>query len=132
MCEIFYSTAKNLAREKRQNFAQLPWTRRHSESRNFETAQHIDKQKPYRLGAVASLKSLAIENMTPHFWPMSILVKRLDGMNQDTTWYAAGIRLGTVDIVLDGDPLLPQKGAQQPHFSVHCSGWHPRTPAFYQ
>jgi len=26
----------------------------------------------YRLGAVASLKFLAIENMTPRFWPMSI------------------------------------------------------------
>jgi len=27
----------------------------------------------YRLGAVGSLKFLGIENMTTHFWPMSVM-----------------------------------------------------------
>ena len=33
----------------------------------------------YRLAAVACLKFLAIENMSPTFRPMSIIAKRLDG-----------------------------------------------------
>ena len=41
----------------------------------------------YRLGAVASLNFLAIENMTPHFWPMSCLLRHSGWMDQDITWY---------------------------------------------
>jgi len=105
-----------------------------------------------RLGAVASLKFLAIDNMPPHFsahtntntnknlysakfvdkmrqrrcllWPNG-------WMDQDTTWYG-GTGLGLGDIVLDGDPAPPHtERAQHPHFSVHCFGPHPCRPAFY-
>ena len=40
---IFLPNPYNLAAET-SNFAELPPTRRQSEARNFETAQHIDKQ----------------------------------------------------------------------------------------
>jgi len=39
----------------------------------------------YCLGAVASLKLLTIENMTPHFWPY--ILRHNAWMDQDTTWY---------------------------------------------
>jgi len=39
--ENFYAASEKLAGEKRQ----ISPTRRQSEARNFETAQHIDKQK---------------------------------------------------------------------------------------
>jgi len=42
---IFYTTPKNFGAEKTSNFAELPPTRHQSEARNFETAQHINKQK---------------------------------------------------------------------------------------
>jgi len=41
----FYPTLKNLE-GKTSNLAELLPTRRQPEARNFETAQHIDKQKP--------------------------------------------------------------------------------------
>jgi len=71
------------------------------------------------LGAVASQKILAIENMTPQFWPMPI--RHHDWTDQDTTWYTA-VRLGPGDIVFDGDPAPPRKGAQQrpPFGSLLC------------
>jgi len=37
-----------------------------------------------------------------------------------------GVGLGPGDIVLDGDPAPPWKGAQQPHFSAHFAlAWSP-------
>jgi len=42
-CEILLPPLKLLA-GKTSNFAELPPTRRQSEARNFETAEHIDKQ----------------------------------------------------------------------------------------
>jgi len=42
------------------------------------------------------------------------------------------VGLGPGNIVLDGDPAPPPcKGAQQLPLLVHCSGPHPRIPAFY-
>jgi len=42
-------------------------------------------------------------------------------MDQDATWYEVGLVPG--DIVLDGVPVLPLKGAQQPpYFSAHRCG----------
>ena len=67
----------------------------------------------YRLGAVASLKFLAIENMPSHF-SAHIYYGQTAGWIRiplDTEVF-----LGPGDIVLDGDPSLspPHKGAQQP------------------
>jgi len=44
------------------------------------------------LGAVASVKFLAIENMPPHFFG-SCLLWRNGWMDQDTTWYGGTPRL---------------------------------------
>jgi len=52
---FFYPTPKNLAGET-SNFADLLPTRRQSEARNFETAQHIDKRKPDVSYTINSLK----------------------------------------------------------------------------
>jgi len=43
--EIFLPHLEKVWRGKTSNFAELSLTRRQSEARNFETAQHIDKQK---------------------------------------------------------------------------------------
>jgi len=45
-CENFCYPSQKLWQGKISNFAELPRTRRQSEAHNFETAQHIDKQKP--------------------------------------------------------------------------------------
>jgi len=42
--KTFYPTLKNVG-GKTSNFADISPTRRQSEARNFEKAQHIDKQK---------------------------------------------------------------------------------------
>jgi len=41
---------------KTSNFAELPSTRRQSEARNFEKAQHIDKQNPGVSSTINALK----------------------------------------------------------------------------
>jgi len=75
----------------------------------------------YRLGSVASLNFLAIENtcMPPTFRPMSIIAKRLD---------ISGYR----DIEFDGDPAPPPcKGAQQfPTFRPTALARMPAGPHF--
>jgi len=60
---------------------------------------------------MAFLKFLAIENITPLFWPMSIY-----GITSGWIRIPLGteVRLGPGDTVLDGDPPPPRKGAQQP------------------
>ena len=65
----------------------------------------------YRLGAVASLKFLAIENMPPDF-SANVYYGQTPGWIRIPLNTEVG--LGTSDIVLDGDPPTPRKGAQQP------------------
>jgi len=50
------------------NFSELPLTRRQSEARNFETAQHIDKQKPDVSSTTNALKMVPVPNLgaSPH------------------------------------------------------------------
>jgi len=83
----------------------------------------------YRLGAVASLKFLAIENVPPHF-SAHVYYGQTGG------WMT--ITLGTEecldpgDIVLHGDSLLQGKGTAAAHFLVHCFGPNPcNRSAFY-
>jgi len=59
----FYPTPKNLAGEN-SNFDELPPTRRQPESRNFETAPHIDKQNPDVSSTINALKT--VPNMGHH------------------------------------------------------------------
>jgi len=47
------------------NFADLPPTRRQSEARNFETAQHIDKQKLNFSSTINALKGYHTWGVTP-------------------------------------------------------------------
>jgi len=70
----------------------------------------------YRLGAVASLKFLAIENMPPHFSAHVYYCQTAGWI-----WIPLGttVRLGgPSDIVLDGDqaPLFTQRGTAAPTF----------------
>jgi len=77
----------------------------------------------YRLGAVASLKFLAIENMPSHF-SAHIYYGQTAGWIRiplDTEVF-----LGPGDIVLDGDPPPHGKGHSSPHFSAHWPGPHPQ------
>jgi len=84
--------------------------------------------RTYRLSAVTSL-IFAIENVHPLFgpcllWPMAGWIRIPLGTE---------VRLGPGDIVLDGDPTLPPRKAEQqrPALSAHCSGPYPRRLAFY-
>jgi len=80
------------------------------------------------LGAVASRKFLPLENMSPQFAAHVYY-------GQTVGWIriplGTEVCLGPGDTVLNGDPPLHGKGHSSPHFSAHCSGPHPRRPAFY-
>ena len=61
----------------------------------------------------------------PDFWPMSVVVKRL---NWNQVPLSMEVGLGPGYIVLDWDPAPPKKGHSIPHFSayVYCgqtAGW---------
>jgi len=66
------------------------------------------------------------EPLPPHFRPMSIVAKRLDG----SRWHLAlGMEVGLSpgDFVLDGDPApLPKKGAEPPPNFRQISTVHKR------
>jgi len=65
----------------------------------------------YRLGAMASLKFLAIENMTPNF-SAHVYYGKTSGCVRIPLGTKIG--LGPGDIMLDGDPASPpRKGTQQ-------------------
>jgi len=54
-CDFFTPSLKIWQKET-SNFAHLPPTRRPSEARNFEKAQHIDEQKPDISSTINALK----------------------------------------------------------------------------
>jgi len=70
--------------------------------------------------------------ITPNFWLMSIVAKRL--VDQDSTWY--GVGLGPGHVVLDGDPAPPQKGGTATPIFGQCLSyggrprlrWGPSSP----
>jgi len=62
---IFLSTPKNSA-GKTSNFGQLPPTGRQSEARNFETAEHIDKQKPVISSTINAPKTIPNLGASPY------------------------------------------------------------------
>jgi len=66
----------------------------------------------YRLGAMASLNFLAIENMPPHF-SAHVYYGQTAGWIRIPLGKEVG--LGPRDVVLDGDPS-PSKRAQSPIF----------------
>jgi len=89
----------------------------------------------YRLGAVASLKFLAIENMTPHF--SAHVYGKTAGWIKIPPGTEVG--LGPGDIMLDGDPApAPKKGEAAPQDGTwygdrllprpHCVRWGPSSP----
>jgi len=66
----------------------------------------------YRLGDVASLIFLPIENIPPHF-SVHVYYGQMAGWIR--ILLGTQVRLGSGDIVLDGDPAPPpRKGTQQP------------------
>jgi len=73
----------------------------------------------YRLGAVASLKFLAIEKCLPHFLAHVYY-------DQTAGWIriplGTEVGLGPGDSVLDGDPPSHGKGHSTPQLFAHCSG----------
>jgi len=82
----------------------------------------------YCLGAVASLKFLAIENMLPHF-SADVCYGQTAGWIRIPL--GTEVCFGPGNIMLDGDSTCTRKEHSSPHFSAHCSGPHPRRPAFY-
>jgi len=56
------------------------------------------------------------EQQPPNFQPMSNVAKMAWWIKMPL---GTEVGLGPGDIVLDGDPAPPKKGAQQPHFSAH-------------
>jgi len=50
---MFYPTSNKICRGKTSNFDY----RRQSEARNFETAEHIDKQKTYLVSTINALQN---------------------------------------------------------------------------
>jgi len=82
---------------------------------NFSATMTIT-YSTYRLGAVASLKLLAIENITPHF-SAYVCYGKMAGWIR--TPLGTKVCLGSGDSVLDGDPVHPstQRGTAAPsHF----------------
>jgi len=87
----------------------------------------------YRLGAVVSLKISTTEkgHNSPHsLFGSTCLLWPNGWMEHDTTWYEDRPRPRR-HCVIWGLSSSDAKGHSSPHFSAHCSGPHPRRPAFY-
>ena len=54
----------------------------------------------------ARLRRVTTEQQPPTFWPMSIVIKRLDGSTCHLVW-TMGVRVRQDHIVLDGNPAPP-------------------------
>ena len=52
---------------------------------------------------------------SPNFQPMSVVAKRLDA-SEIRIPFGTEVGLGRADIVLDGDPALPQRATAAPNF----------------
>jgi len=96
----------------------------------FMTVQILDSQNldSHKLDRQVTTERLA----APTFWPMSIVVKRLDGSRRHSIWKY--IRLGPDHIVLDGNPA-PRKGHDSPLNFGWCllwpSGWMDPNTTWY-
>jgi len=70
---------------------------------------------------------------SPHFWPMSIVVKRLDGMDQDAIWYGGTSR--PRPHCVRWEPSSSVKGHSSPLNFRWCllwpSGWMDQNATWY-
>ena len=68
---------------------------------------------PYATGPLSSLSSLSVT---------LVYCGQMVGWIKMPLVTEVGLRPG--DVLLDGEPALPQKGAQYPHFSAHVVSVH--------
>ena len=59
------------------------------------------------------IKSCSQEQQPPTFWPMSVVIKQLDGSACHLVW-TMEVRVGPDHIVLDGNPAPPIRSTAAP------------------